>query len=461
MSKAIHYGASKTVAFIDMDAANQQLPARPFREKELTTDQLRSFKWSPWGDDNLKPQQMAADIKTCGALTGIINLKSRLALCEGIVPAIIKSDETGSRVIDKVVDDPEIWKFLEASDHFTQTAGWMKDIIGMANASCRFMFDKEGKNIVAFKRDDITELRYEKKNKEGKINNVFYCAEWNKVYDADDELVFSLPLLRQWAPWDHAMELAKGGAREMVMTMRYPGWGEHYYSTPLWPSAYKWVKISQAVPEMKALIFDRVTRPQWWVVIYEGFWQAQYADWDTISDPAVKEQRKESLFLEIDNKLAGKSNVGKNIYVAGQLSLEFGKAQSLIEFKAMESPYKEGEMLPDAAAANSEIAFAEMMNLALIGGNQSAGPYTKNEGGSNIREGSLFQVVITELERRFVRHIMNVVKYVNGWDIKYPGLEFIIPATALTTLDTGAGSKPITTGGIQPSDKSKTDGQAG
>jgi hypothetical protein len=449
MTNGIHFGASRAM-ILDMEVVNASLPARPMREKALTSDEIKMFPFSVWGDNNLKPQEMAADIKITGGLTGIINLKARLALCEGLVPAIIKSDEQGQRVIDKIVDDPEIWKFLEASDHFTQTAGWMKDIIGMANAACRFMMDKEGKRIVAFQRDDITELRYEKKNKQGQINNVYYCAEWDKIYGSyEDNKVFTLPLLRRWAPWDHVKELAESNVREFVMTFRYPGWGEHYYSTPLWYSAYKWVKIAQAVPEMKAAMFDIVMRPAWMVTIYEGFWQKQYSDWDEMTEPAEKEARKAAFFLEVDNKLIGKSNAGKNIYVAGEMSMEYGKAQSYIEFKAMETPVADGEMLPDAAAANSEIAFAEMMNLALVGGNQSAGPYTKNEGGSNIREGSLFQVVITELERRFIRHIMNVVKYVNGWDAKYPGLEFIIPATALTTLDTGAGSKPINTGGFK------------
>lgn len=442
------------VAILDMELVNKELPARPVLAKPLDEDGLKSFKWSVWGDDNLRPQQMALDIKTCGALTGIINLKSRLALCEGLVPAIIKSDDKGQRVIDKIIsyqDDPEIWEFLEASDHFTQTAGWMKDIVGMGNAACRFMYNKEKNRIVAFQRDDITELRYEKRDDNGKIGQVYYCAEWQKIYtyDDSDKRVYSLPLLRRWAPWDHSKELAEAGKVEQVMTFRYPGWGEHYYSTPLWWSAYKWVKIAQAVPEMKATMFDNVMRPAWVVTIYPEFWSKQYENWESLS-PEEKEGLKDATFTLIDEKLAGKNAAGKNVYVAGELSVEFGKGMAYIEFKSLENPIREGEMLPDAAAANSEIAFAEMMNLALIGGNQSAGPYTKNEGGSNIREGSLFQVVITELERRFIRHVMNVVKYVNGWHKIHPGLEFIIPATALTTLDTGAGSKPVMTGGIQP-----------
>jgi hypothetical protein len=56
----------------------------------------------------------------------------------------------------------------------------------------------------------------------------------------------------------------------------------------------------------------------------------------------------------------------------------------------------------------------------------------------------------------YIRKIYKIVSRFNGWDTKYPGLEFIIPATILTTLDTGAGSKQVNTGGQE--NKQKTDG---
>lgn len=450
MINGIHFGKNSRAAFIDMEAADAAMPARPMREKPLTADDLKYTDWSPWGDDNLKPQQMLDDIKKCASLTGVIGIKSRLALCEGLVPAIVKSGETGTRIIDKIVEDEEITEFLEASNHFFQTAGWMEDIIGLGNGACRWMANKDGNRIAAFKRQDMSEVRYEKRGDGGYISNVYISAEWDKVHAPKDNRVFPMPLLKDWAPWMHANELMESGKKEFVSTFRYPGRGEHYYSTPKWYAAYKWVKYCQAVPEIKAAHADIAMRPAYLVTIYKEFWPAMYEDWDSITDAAEKQQLKDAMFDTIDDKLAGKANAGKNIYIGGEMNIELGKAMAYLEIKAMEQPKIDGAMLPDAAAGNTEIAIAEMMNLALVGGNQSDGPYTKNEGGSSIREASLFQVVLTELERRYIKNLMNIPKYVNGWNKKHPGLEFIIPATALTTLDTGGGSKPIATGGIEP-----------
>jgi hypothetical protein len=69
-----------------------------------------------------------------------------------------------------------------------------------------------------------------------------------------------------------------------------------------------------------------------------------------------------------------------------------------------------------------------------------------------VRESLLMQVIIHEVERQQIRQMLNVVKFFNKWNEKFPGLEFIIPATLLTTLDTGAGSKQVMTGDAKPKD---------
>jgi len=91
-----------------------------------------------------------------------------------------------------------------------------------------------------------------------------------------------------------------------------------------------------------------------------------------------------------------------------------------------------------------------LFNLAIVGGNQASGLYESSQGGSNVRESILMQIIIRELERMYVRKVYNIIKRYNGWDVRHPGLEFVIPATVLTTLDTGGSSKPVMTGGVEP-----------
>ena len=260
-----------------------------------------------------------------------------------------------------------------------------------------------------------------------------------------------MPLLDPHNPLGDLRKKAEAGVVEHNFAFRYPSWGKHYYSLPLWYAQYKWVKIAQGVPEMKAAMFENNMRIKYLVVIYEEYWENAYEDWQDIDD-AEKETRRSQLFDEIDEWLTGSKNAYKSIYVDGKYGLD-GKAQQFIEIKPIEDTTKAGELLPDSAAANSEIAFAMLFNLAIVGGNQSSGLYESSQGGSNVRESILTQIIIRELERMYIRKIYQLVSRFNGWDVRHPGLEFILPATVLTTLDTGAGSKQVTPGGVEPKPK--------
>src|SRR4051812_30919042 len=77
---------------------------------------LNTAPWSPWGADNLLPEQMKADIKNCGILTSIIEGKARFSVCQGMFPAIVEIDGTGQRVIKQFINDPEIIDFLDMNN---------------------------------------------------------------------------------------------------------------------------------------------------------------------------------------------------------------------------------------------------------------------------------------------------------------------------------------------------------
>lgn len=457
MAKNVAFKARSGAMFIDMAAApgaSDYWPAPARRmENVMPENTFEFFPWAVWGNNNLLPQEMMRDIETCGILNTIINAGARFGLGEGLDPVTVKR-EGGKKSIDRYVDDPEILNFLEDNSANQHNFGWMQDMLGLGNGIARFMLSKDGTKIVQFQRDDITEVRLAKKDAIGRIQYAYYCAEWNKIKSDQDNRIFKIPLLDPANPLKDLQEKAARGIYEHAFLFRYPSWGKHYYSMPLWYAQYKWVKIAQGVPEMKAAMFENNMRIKYMVIIYEQYWQNAYEDWEDIEDEE-RENRRNELYDQIDKWLTGGKNAYKSIYVDGTFSLD-GKPQQFIEIKPIDDTTKQGELLPDSAAANSEIAFAMLFNLAIVGGNQASGLYESSQGGSNVRESILMQIIIRELERMYIRKIYHIIKRFNGWDKKYPGLEFIIPATVLTTLDTGGSSKPVNTGGIEP--KKKEDG---
>jgi hypothetical protein len=462
MVRGIAYRAEGEVMFIDMAASPGTTAAR----KLTATPAQQTFNsyspWSPWGTNNLFPQEMLADIESCGILNAIIDGKARFALCEGIVPAQVERDENGVKKVKKWINDKEINSFLRNNNHFFQCVGWFRDLFGMGNAAVQYMVNGERNKIIQFRRIDISEMRYQKEdpNNAGKIDNVYLCSQWDKVSSAKDNRVKAIMLLDPNSPVEDLRKKIKSGIVETALTAKYPAWGKHYYSLPLWYAAYKWVKIAQGVPEMKAAMFENTMRLKYKVTIYPKYWGDAFpGQWDKFTD-TEKEAKRNQLFDEIANFLVGTKNSGKSIFVDGQYDQISGKQYSNIDIEPIEDNTKQGEYLPDSAAANSEIAFAMLWNNALTGGNQASGLYEQSQGGSNVRESFLMQVLIHVFERELINYLLWPVAEFNGWTDKYENFEWVIPATILTTTDTGGSVKPT----MQPNngaDKNNTGNQGG
>lgn len=460
MRNGIGFSEESGARYFDMAAiaTNEERAKNPIKQT-IPDNKLGSMPWSPWGTNNLLPMEMTVDIETCGILNSIIDAKARFALCNGVQPVITRiNPETGVKEVEKYVDDAEVMDFLDMNDSFFQVYGWMKDLVGFGQGVCRYGLNrKKDPKIILFQRDDVTEFRYAKKNAKGIIEDIWLAAEWNLVRGMDDKRVFSVPNLNPHNPVaDLERRVAGGNGREFALTFKYPGWQKHYYSMPLWYAAYKWVKIAQGVPEMKAAIFQNSIHVKYNVVIWEKYWEKAFGpDWKKYTQDQKKDKMRQ-VYDDIDKFLVGSKNAYKSIFSNGYRDKD-GKMYTEIEIKPVEDTMKEGKLLPDSAAANSEIAFAEHYNNTIMGGNQAAGPYDKSSGGSNIRESILMQVIMMELERQHVRRILSVPAHFNGWKKRLgSGLDFIIPATVLTTLDTGSGTKPITTGDTKEKDNNGT-----
>jgi hypothetical protein len=451
-------GFSQRTGAMYVDLSGQVAEAKKLQpgselKSSMPLDLLPYMPWSPWGDDNLLGKRMAQDLKNTGILKGIIEGKSRFAINQGMQPAIVRVNEKGERVIEKFIDDPEIKDFLDMNNHFFHSLAWVMDYIGYHRCIGRFGLSKDYTKIVQFQRDDISETRLAKKDASGQIQNVFYSAQWERVMSDKDNRVFKIPLLNPHSPYLDLKSRVDGQAKDYwyAATVFHPGWDEQYYPVPNWMSVYKWVKIVQSVPEMKAALYENTMRAKYIVIIQESYWGKAFGlEWTKYNDDQ-KEAKRGEVYDEIDEHLVGSKNAGKAIFTTGYRDRD-GRVWADIEIKPVDDTTKQGEYLPDSAAGNSEISFALLWNLSITGSNQKAGPYQGNEGGSSVREGGMMQVLLHEVERQQIRQLMNVPKFFNGWNKKFPGLEFIISATVLTTTDTGASAKQVVTGSASTKD---------
>jgi len=112
-----------------------------------------------------------------------------------------------------------------------------------------------------------------------------------------------------------------------------------------------------------------------------------------------------------------------------------------ITITALDDKIKDGKLLPDSAAADSQILFALSMNPALIGLSiPGSGTPVSAGSGSNIREAFLVQLMMMVYDQHMMSSAFNLAKGFNGWNRDYV-LRY--PNQVLTTLNTGAATAPI------------------
>jgi hypothetical protein len=460
-NRLIHVGERSGAVFFEKDRYDvsaiqdtaQPTETKPTELLSLATDVVggtgdKNVEYVPWGDDNLQPVRLLDDVKACGVLSGGLHAKIRLGIGRGIMPMRLISTDANAKETLEPVDDAEIAEWMEDNDVASNTYSWFMDLCGIGQDLARIKFNNAGTKIGMLWRHDVTEMRYEPKNDKGYIENVHLSARWSegrnwRALAGGD--VLTRPFLNPQNAISKLKEMApeKRAKKEYAMVCRLPDWNKHYYSDPLWYAARKWVEIAKGVPLMKAAMFENNIRLKYKVVIYQEYWDTHIPDWSTMAADEQEAARKE-VYDEIDNFLAGAENAYKSIFVDGKLDPVTQTRYSMIDIEPIEDTTKQGELLPDSAAANIEILFALMMNPALMG----AGSFGKGYGGgagsgSDIREATMVQIMIQEFERQCISKKLNLVAHINGWKDRIPNLVWRFPGMILTTLDKGKSTESI------------------
>lgn len=420
--------------------------------------------WSPWGEDNLLPYEMRNHIENCGVLNAALDGKGRIAVGKGFEPFLKFNVTNDGKEELEWISDPEIQDWLEENNVFDFAFDSVYDQNAYGWNCGGYILNKGRTRINRIYRQDVFDARLQKIGRNGYIKNLIVCDDWENAKSTFDPAIMNqVKLLREMYEFAD-LEERKNESFEFAFINRRKRNGRKYYSFPLWWAARAWVKIARSVPAFKNAMFKNQMQIKYIIHVSDQYWVKNVPNWETITDEKKKEEIMEKKYKEIETWLTSEEKAYKTI-VSGKF---FDPVQNqeikFIEVETLDDKMKDGKLLPDSSAANSEILFSIMMNPALIGAGQPGGPYSNNAGGSNIRESYLVQLMLMEAERRMNSEQWIPIKKFNGWAKKYektralqvsvsgpltkfenknvtPRLVLRYPSGLLTTLDTGKSTK--------------------
>lgn len=449
----IHYSSNAKAVFFTNGIASFGEDAKPYTPPQNipSFDEISSAEWSPWGSDNLLPYEMRDHIENCGVLNAALDGKGRIGIGKGFQPFLLTNVTNDGKEELEWVSDAEIHDWLEANNTFDFAFDSLYDFNSYGWNTGRYIFNKAGNKINRIVRDDVFTARIEK-SKDSVIKNLFLCSNWKDAglkYDKDK--MMKIPLLREYYEQEDLIERLKSDPQVAFINRRRRN-GRSNYPFPLWWSARAWVKIARSVPAMKNAMFQNQMQIKYLIYISEQYFKKDVPDWDKL-DPDKKKAVMANKRDEIEEWLTGDDNAYKSITTGKYYDTVQKTEVKYIEIEVLDDKVKDGKLLPDSSAANSEILFSVMMNPALIGAGQPGGAYANNAGGSNIRESYLVQLMLMEAERKMNTEQWIPIKKINGWAKKYeaerkvgsnlitPRLVLRYPSGLLTTLDTGKSTK--------------------
>lgn len=392
-----------------------------------------NIEFASWGGANRFPDDAEKIIEGTSVLKTGLNYKSRCCYGQGVVPVRVNGFDEKQNEVFEPIHDKELLAYLRGYSFRNYHTAAFRDLIKFGNCFPIFVFNNAGNKIVRVQIENARHCRISKNKKKLLVYGNF--ADSNPVYG---ENVALYDILDEQDPAGDLLFRKETGKlnHAAIAFPRIKNYfcNNDYYANPDWQSALEsgWIDIAHKIPIFLNKAYENAMHLMWHVQIPQSYWENKFPK----SVYSSVEERKKLIqdYMEnFERELTDTKNANKSLFTQYYID-ENGKKNGEWIITRLDGEIKAEERLSTSAAANSEILFSLMVNPSVLGAGMPGGPYSGNAGsGSDIREGLLVSMILSNIEKQAVLDPINTMLLFNGYedvDLKYRNI-------TLTTLDTG------------------------
>lgn len=317
------------------------------------------------------------------------------------------------------------------------------------------ILNKERTRIVQLRHKEACYCRFEKADRNGRINHVF-VANWRKPSSLTRKEVEVLTLLNEKDPLGHLEVLmgrepgADGVKRvrtneyKFAILMRFPTPSHQYYPIPYYTAIFRgdWWDIKRLIGRGKKAKLRYSGAVKYQVEIHKDYWQNILLD-ENISDPLKQKERIKKEKENIRDFVTGIENSGK-MWITGYYVDPNGHEVRMVRVNKIDTTKEGGDWSEDIQEAANMTCYGDNIHPNLVGA--TPGKSQSNNSGSDKRELFTLKQSLEQAFHDMMAKVHNVVIYYNGWNkIVKPA----VPLVMLTTLDTGGDAKVVTDGKVR------------
>lgn len=398
---------------------------------------LKQYSYIPWGTDNELPFHIMDMVGSDEVMSQ--NKHFNVLTCYG------------SGLVYRDVDTEKKTKDKDISLFITRNA-YPKFFLEQSTDMKYFFFciavlilDKEGKQIVKVRHKDACYCRFQKANKQGKIEHVFY-ANWRK--SITDENVEVITLLDEYDPWGELEWLmgrepgpdglthVRTKERKFAVLCKFPTPGCRYYPFPYYAALFRgdWYDIKKLIAKGKKYKIKNHASVKYQVEVHKDYWNNICRD-ESITEPLEKLKRIKQEKENIKNFVSGIENSGK-VWITGYYVDPNGTEVRMVRITIIDPSKEGGDWSEDIQEASNMTCYADNIHPNMVGA--VPGKSQSNNSGSDKRELFTLKQSIETPYHDIMAPPHTVIIGYNGWYEKvYPD----VPMITLTTLDENTDAK--------------------
>ncbi len=400
-----------------------------------------SFRYMPFGHDDQLPFRL---MKT---------IASDEVLSQNLFFNVLTAYGSGIKYIDrqtrKPSEDPEIEDFIMSnslSEFFLEQCTDMKFFFF---AVAVIILDRDGTRIVQLRHKDACYCRFEKADRYGKINHVFF-ANWRKGATLRKKDVEMITLLDEKNPLGHLNVLlgkAPGAdgltrirtqARKFAVVMRFPTPGQRYYPNPYYTAIFRgdWFDLKRLIGKGKKAKISNLSSVKYQVEIHRDYWPSLVSA-AGLTDPKEIQELIKKEKQNIKNFITGIRNSGK-VWITGYYIDSYGKEQRMVRIHLIDSSKEGGDWSEDIQETSNMICYGSNIHPNLVGA--TPGKSQSNNSGSDKRELFTLKQSLETAFHDMLEKIHHLVIRFNRWNTKVIPQ---VPIILLTTLDQKTDAKKV------------------
>jgi len=314
--------------------------------------------------------------------------------------------------------------------------GMCQDMKHFAFSVVVLMMNGDNSKIVSIERKEACNIRFEKANDNGIIENIYY-ANWRNTTNPSH---MTYPLLDTNRPLADLREKAKkhNAVHNYAMLIRIPSVDMMYYPIPYYGSIFtsRWYNIKRCIATAKEAKITNSAPLKYQIEVNPNYWKRLIEESGQTDKKEIKKliNNKKKELIEY---LTGAQNSGKVLF-SGITVWPDGKEEHDITIKSIEIGKQGGDWEQDLSEAVNIICFSMGVHSNLVG--SVPGKTQTNNSGSDKRE----LYTIAQLRQRPYHDLMfspfRTIAAFNQWE----GAKPKCPLLMLTTLDEHTDVKPLT-----------------